>query len=295
MLVTIRSAGYAKVTPTWAGLKTRCGRPEGAVIPKKRNQSLDNESLYDTKLMQDHPWGFGRREEKPLRGLFHLQFDEGVAVRTNVYIDGFNLYNGAVRKTPYKWLDIGALCNALLPGRTIRKIRYFTAAVIGFPHDPQAPTRQDTCLRALSTIPSLSIHKDGWFTAHAVLYPQFPLAILNPKWPPLRVQVQKVEEKRTDVDLATHLLIDGFSNDYDEAVVISNDSDLVLPIEMMRTKYGKRMGVINPHPRWKQSGHLKRAADFHIRTINRTLLKRCQFPTSLLDAQGKTITKPVSW
>jgi len=31
-------------------------------------------------------------------------------VRTNVYIDGFNLYNGSVRHTPFKWLDIGALC-----------------------------------------------------------------------------------------------------------------------------------------------------------------------------------------
>ncbi len=214
---------------------------------------------------------------------------------TYVYIDGFNLYNGAVRNTPYKWLDIGALCHTLLPGRTIGKIRYFTAAIIGFPHDPQAPTRQNTYLRALGTIPNLSIHKDGWFTAHAVLQPQFPLAIRNPKRPPVRVQVQKIEEKRTDVDLATHLLIDGFSNDYDEAVVISNDSDLVLPIEMMKTKYGKTMGVINPHsPHW-QSGHLKRAASFHFRTINNSVLARCQFAPQLVDAQSRTITKPAAW
>jgi hypothetical protein len=26
-------------------------------------------------------------------------------VKVWVYIDGFNLYNGAVRNTPYKWLD----------------------------------------------------------------------------------------------------------------------------------------------------------------------------------------------
>ena len=214
---------------------------------------------------------------------------------TNVYIDGFNLYNGAVRRTPYKWLDLGALCQTLLPGRTIGRIRYFTAAVIGFPHDPQAPTRQDAYLRALSTIPNLSIHKDGWFTAHAVLQPQFPLAILNWKRPPQRVQVQKIEEKRTDVDLATHLLIDGFSNDYDEAVVISNDSDLVLPIEMMKTKYGKKVGVINPHPPENQSGHLKRAASFHVRTINKAVLAKCQLPQVVVDAQGRAITKPASW
>lgn len=247
--------------------------------------------------MHDFPCSFGRREEKPpaVAGGFFIFRLRGSLMSTNIYIDGFNLYNGAVRKTSYKWLDLGALCSTLLPGRTIKRIRYFTAAVMVFPHKPQARTRQDIYLRALDTIPNLSVHKDGWFTSHAVLRPQFPLAIRNPKRPPQLVQVQKIEEKRTDVDLATHLLVDGFSNDYDEAVVISNDSDLVLPIEVMRTKYGKTVGVINPHPKWNMSGNLKKAASFHVRTINKSVLAKCQFPPSLRDAQGKTITKPASW
>jgi len=37
---------------------------------------------------------------------------------TNVYVDGFNLYYGCLKGTPYKWLDLGALCQALLPPRT---------------------------------------------------------------------------------------------------------------------------------------------------------------------------------
>jgi hypothetical protein len=44
-------------------------------------------------------------------------------VRTNVYIDGFNLYYGAVKRTRYEWLDLGALCGRLFPGA---QIRYFT-------------------------------------------------------------------------------------------------------------------------------------------------------------------------
>ena len=87
----------------------------------------------------------------------------------------------------------------LLPGRTINKIRYFTASVMAFPHNPQAPVRQDVYLRALRTIPNLTVHKDGWFTAHPVMLPQFPLAIRNPNQAPNCVQVQKIEEKRTDV------------------------------------------------------------------------------------------------
>lgn len=216
-------------------------------------------------------------------------------MRTNVYIDGFNLYNGSVRHTPFKWLDIGALCATLLPGRTINKIRYFTASVMAFPHNPQAPVRQDVYLRALRTIPNLTVHKDGWFTAHPVMLPQFPLAIRNPNQAPNCVQVQKIEEKRTDVDLATYLLTDCFSGDFDEAVVISNDSDLVLPIETVKSKFGKRVGVINPHRRKWMSSHLRRAASYHVGAINKSVLAKCQFPASLPDAQGRAIVKPASW
>ena len=215
---------------------------------------------------------------------------------TSVYIDGFNLYNGSLRGTPYRWLDLSALCNNLLPGRTINRIRYFTATVRGLAHDPGAPTRQNIYLRALGTLSDVSIHKDGWFSAHPVILPQFPLArpFNKPTAKPLRVQVQKMEEKRTDVDLVTHLLLDCFANDFEEAVVISNDSDFVLPIEVVRTQFNKTVGIINPHPKAKISGNLIRAATFHLRTINRSALRSSQFPDSLTDSKG-VFTKPPSW
>ena len=217
---------------------------------------------------------------------------------TNVYIDGFNLYNGSVRNTPFKWLDLGRLCATLLRGHTIHRIRYFTALVLDFQHDPQASSRQDMYIRALSTISNLTVHKGGWFASRPVLRPQYPLAYRNPerypKRPPQFVQVQRIEEKRTDVDLGTYLLMDCFFNDFDEAAVISNDSDLVLPIETVR-RFGKRIGVINPHHPKRMSSHLRQAADYHFRTINRSVLARCQFPPTLIDAQGRSITKPASW
>ena len=64
---------------------------------------------------------------------------------------------------------------------------------------------------------------------------------------------------------------------------------------MMKTKYGKKVDVINPHPPQKQSGHLKRAASFHVRTINKAVLAKCQLPQVVVDAQGRAITKPASW
>ena len=135
--------------------------------------------------------------------------------KTNVYIDGFNLYRGRLKGTPHRWLDLGALCATLLPNHSINRIRYFTAAVMSFSHDPQAPARQDVYLRALSTVANLTVHKDGWFASYPALLPQYPLAHHRGVGKrPNRVQILKNEEKRTDVDLATYLLMDCFYGDF---------------------------------------------------------------------------------
>jgi hypothetical protein len=79
-------------------------------------------------------------------------------VLANVYIDGFNLYYGCLRRTPYKWLDLGKLCETLLTDNEIHRIRYFTARIEARPDDPDAPNRQDAYLRALRSVPNLTIH-----------------------------------------------------------------------------------------------------------------------------------------
>lgn len=78
-------------------------------------------------------------------------------MRTFVYIDGFNLYYGAVRKTPYKWLNVARLCKLLLAKHDIQRIKYFTARVSSRVSDPDIATRQQTYLRALSTLPDFEI------------------------------------------------------------------------------------------------------------------------------------------
>ena len=87
-------------------------------------------------------------------------------VATNVYVDAFNLYYGCLKGTPYRWLDLGALCRRLLPKDGINRIRYFTATVSARPDNPDAPQRQQVYLRALETIPGLSIHY-GHYLSHA--------------------------------------------------------------------------------------------------------------------------------
>jgi hypothetical protein len=93
-------------------------------------------------------------------------------VRTFVYIDGFNLYYGSVKDTPYKWLDPKKFFKIVLhPKHSIESIKYFTALVSSPPYDPQKTTRQQVYLRALKTyIPEIEIFY-GHFLSNPVNAP----------------------------------------------------------------------------------------------------------------------------
>ena len=214
---------------------------------------------------------------------------------TNVYIDGFNLYYGSLRGSPaLKWLNPAEMCRILLPNQEINRIRYFTARISPLPHDPQAPYRQGVYLRALRTIPNLTIHL-GRFVTRPTRLPRDPLTYLPEQDRPEMLSVLRTEEKRTDVNLATYLLVDCFDNDFDEAVIVSNDSDLTLPIKMVAEKFGKRVGMINPSPRKKGiSRALVAATSFQIAAINKKALANSQFPDILSDAKGE-FHRPPRW
>ncbi len=113
----------------------------------------------------------------------------------------------------------------------------------------------------------------------------------HPQTGPRTVEILNTEEKGSDVNLASYLSMDGFGNDYEMAVVISNDSDLLLPITMARTKLGKQIGVIDPSK--KTSFELREAASWY-RPLRRGPLSASLFPGTLSDAQGN-FTKPVGW
>ena len=212
---------------------------------------------------------------------------------TNVYIDGFNLYYRALRRFPqYKWLDLAKLCQALLPNHEVRRIRYFTAIVDQRPDDPQQQYRQVVYLRALQTIPNLRIHF-GQFKTHNVWRRRAHAAadMDNP------VLVANTEEKGTDVNLATYLLTDGYEGEYEQAVVISNDSDLALPIKVVRDRLNLPIGVVNPNTSGGRAGlatvELRESATF-IRQIRHSALRNSQFADTLTDDTG-TFTKPSLW
>ena len=204
-------------------------------------------------------------------------------MKANVYVDGFNLYYGAVRNTPYRWLNIAAVCGLLLPRDQINQIKYFTALVSPRPHDPDQPTRQQTYLRALRTIPNLTIIL-GSFLTHDVM---MPLAPPESGY----VKVTRTEEKGSDVNLATHLLVDGYNDDYEIAIIVSNDSDLLAPIQVVSGQLRKPVGMLNPQ-KYPSRALLPRVK--FLKQIRSGVLAKSQFPVTLMDARGK-FSKPASW
>lgn len=207
-------------------------------------------------------------------------------MRTYVYIDAFNLYFGAVKGTPYKWLDLGRLCRILLPRHRIEKIKYFTALLDTRPDDLDRPRRQQQYLRALRTIPNLEIFF-GHFLTHTV-----QMMLANPlPGGPTRAEVIRTDEKGSDVNLATHLLCDGFRGRFECAVVVSGDSDLLAPVSVVITELRLPVGVINPQH--KPCRVLLNTATFY-KQIRRSVLAQCQFPDELTDSRG-AFHKPTSW
>ena len=211
---------------------------------------------------------------------------------TNVYIDGFNLYYLAVKRLPMcKWLDLAKLSQALLPAHEINRIRYFTAIVDQRPDDPQQQRRQQIYLRALQTIPNLDIHY-GQFRNRVK---RLPLASPAPGLDRY-VRVKTYEEKGTDVNIATHLMIDGYEGMYEQALVISNDADLAFPIRVVRDRLNLPIGVVNPSIDAGISPtptSLKNAATF-LRRIRANTLINSQFPNTLTDHNG-VFSKPTDW
>jgi hypothetical protein len=213
-------------------------------------------------------------------------------------------------RTPYRWLDLGAFARHALTGHEVAAIRYFTAKVSGV-SDPQSPVRQQTYLRALRTVENLSIHfgsfqrtKDwqrlvGAFPDPSALPPP-PSPQVKTKDGQQRIKVHRSNEKGSDVNLASYLLLDTFRKDnlgFDGVAVVTNDSDLVTPIMMVRDELKTDVLVLDPQldPRHAdaEAKELKTAATSY-RKIRTGTYAASQFPTTLRDVHG-TITKPRPW
>ena len=191
---------------------------------------------------------------------------------TNLYIDGFNLYYRALKDTPFRWLDLRKLSENLFPSDAIHRICYFTARLDARAGNPGQPQRQLIYLRALATLPGCDVHF-GSFRSGVKWRPLAePTAGL-----PNHVLVRDSEEKGSDVNLATRLLVDGFSGEYEQAAVVSNDADFAGAMRYVKDGLGLRVTLVNPDPSNRSPSALSSAATY-VKRLWKSHLRQSQFP-----------------
>ena len=208
------------------------------------------------------------------------------AKRTFVYVDGFNLYYRALKRSPYKWLNLKRMCDLALGDKyEVVCVKYYTARVSAIV-DPDQPRRQQIYLAALRTLPEIKIYY-GKFLAHPVRLPlQTPLGDgTRSAW------VMKAEEKGSDVNLASHLVNDAHLRRFEAAAVVTCDTDLVEPIRIVAQQL--RLPVCLLPPQMDGSRSLKSVAS-EVRQIGNARLRQAQFPDAVV-AGNERIRKPAGW
>ena len=199
------------------------------------------------------------------------------------YIDGFNLYFGLKARgwKRYYWLDLWKLVEKLtLPDQELIELNYFTARISHARGNSQDARRQTTYLDALETNPRLMIHE-----GHYLDKPQQCRRCGN-RWP-------SYEEKMTDVNIATRLLVDAFENRFDSAVLVSADSDLVPPVRAIGEHFPEKRIIAAMPPR-RHSHDLARAVHGHFQ-IGEQKIRKSQLPEAVRTRTGFVLRRPATW
>src|SRR6266568_3283526 len=196
-------------------------------------------------------------------------------MRVGIYVDGFNLYYGGKSimggssRPGWKWLDLRKLSERLIAegstwsGASVSRVVYCTARIHAEPGS-MAHRDQDLYIKALRAYASVDVCEMGSYVSRLA---SAPLARRSPNGKPelvtstdllsfrdaadaelatakCMVRIARREEKGSDVNVATHLLVDMYEGRIDAAVVVSNDSDLAFPVRHARERIP--VGVVNP-------------------------------------------------
>jgi uncharacterized LabA/DUF88 family protein len=169
---------------------------------------------------------------------------------TIIYIDGFNLYYGCLKNSNYKWLDLYKLFSRILsdenPGSEIIKIKFFTANIKAnlATHKELSQKSQQDYHKALKQIYGDKIEIiSNYFSIERATLPKYQKPINKNDC----VSVFKVEEKKSDVDLALSAYRDASLNKASQIVFVTNDSDIAPSLKYIKLDFpDKIIGVITP-------------------------------------------------
>jgi uncharacterized LabA/DUF88 family protein len=212
--------------------------------------------------------------------------------RVICYVDGFNLYFGLKDKglKRYYWLNVRKLAESLLKsGQQLVEVKYFTARISGAaPYE--TPTRiakmdakrkrQSDFLEALQTLPNFCLYEGHYLDKRISCHH------CGASW-------RSHEEKMTDVNIATEMLVDAFGDRFDLALIVSADSDLVPPIKAVRQHFPKK-SIVVAMPLGRNSKQLRQAANASF-TIGRKKYKDSQLSDQVMKSDGHILNRPTHW
>lgn len=238
---------------------------------------------------------------------------EGEFVKTRIYIDGYNFYYGCLRGTSLKWLDLLKLFKEhvlpsvyaeidgqkIIPDLNDLSVKYFTAEILE--KASKAADSLDCQKRYLSALANWSSDEleiiKGRYSLIEARAKQIDAK--NPKLPPnkcVEVDIWKLEEKKSDVNLALHLLKDTLLDGVQHVVVVTNDTDIEPALSMVRQLTKAVVGLVVPttdHTR-NPNAELAEKAHWVRRHITFDELKGSQLPR-VIPGPRRVSSKPESW
>lgn len=198
--------------------------------------------------------------------------------RAAFYVDGFNLYHSIdnLGDPRLKWLSLATLARMLVPSRdeTVAAITYFSA--LATRRGPASIARHRSYVSALKA--------EG---VEVVLgrFKDQPRRCFN-----CRHQWMHPEEKETDVNIAIRMVSDGYRDVYDVCYLVSADTDLVPPLQMIRNELpAKEIVAVSP-PNRPHGQHIRSIAHRSLK-LNARQIERCRLPDRIV-GEGVTINCP---
>lgn len=227
-------------------------------------------------------------------------------MKTICYVDGYNLYYGCLKNTPYKWLDIFKLFSRILneqnPTTELVELKFFTAPIKTklASQGALAGNSQADYHRALQHLYSEKVSViEGYFNLEEGAF----LEYLTPPDKTKRVTVWRLEEKQTDVNIAITAYRDALKGRAEQVVFVSNDTDLEPALSAIKEDFGATIsiGVIFPI-RERVAGAtsrppnnaLSKHATWTRRNIRNEELAACVL-NDVIPTNKKPIRKPSYW
>ncbi len=197
-----------------------------------------------------------------------------------VYIDGFNLYFGIrqIKRKDLYWLDPFRLSeNLIRDDQELAKVKYFTSRIT-FPQDKAA--RQNVFIEAIQNGGKVEIFFGKY---------QSSSSICNSCGKVL----YKMNEKKTDVNIAVEILSDAMENLFDTALLITGDSDLSGAVQKVINKFPDNR-VISVFPPQRVSQELMSVSSAYF-NISKNLLRKSQLPETVIKPDGYKLIRPAYW